>query len=108
MLPGTAPTIRYFGPDTLEWQDLEFGYGQWLSAMLTGSVTGFYDTLHWPGWEDEVSAITLGQGIATFPPPWSREGKDLSTVSRRPLSLAERCKSHLDTGRQIRGTGPAT
>lgn len=84
-----TPTIRYFAPDTLRWEDCEIGYGQWLAAMLGGGVTGFYEELRWSGWTDEVAACGLDQAIHTWPPLWTREGEDLSTVSRRPVPMSE-------------------
>jgi hypothetical protein len=83
------PTIEYFAPDTLRWEDCERGYGDWLAAMLDGGLTGFYEDLRWPGWADEVAACRLDQAINTFPPLWTAEGKDLSAVSRRPVPMAE-------------------
>ncbi|MGK5683794.1 DUF2625 family protein [Actinoplanes sp. URMC 104] len=99
--PGARPTVHYFGPEDLAWQDLELGYGDWLEAMLAGAVTGFFEGLRWPGWEGEVAGVALDQGISTLPPPWTREGKDLSKVSRRPIPLAELVSVHQDAARQL-------
>ena len=33
--PDQPPSVRYFGPDELEWQDLGVGYAQWLVWMLS-------------------------------------------------------------------------
>jgi hypothetical protein len=88
----------------LAWQDLEQGYAGWLYAVLAGSITRFYDTLRWPGWEAEVQAVGLDQGIHTFPPPSTVEGKDLAAVSRRAVPMTELVAFHLDTARQL---GPA-
>ncbi|MEU7902534.1 DUF2625 family protein [Actinoplanes sp. NPDC049118] len=98
---GAAPTVHYFGPEDLEWQDLELGYGDWLHAMLTGAVTRFYEGLRWPGWEAEVAGVALDEGINALPPPWTREGKDLSAVSRRPIRLAELVSVHQEFARQL-------
>jgi hypothetical protein len=87
--PGKPPTLHYFGPDTLDWQDLGNGYGDWLHAMLAGAMTEFYENLRWPGWEAEVAALALDQGITTYPPPSTVEGKDLSAASRKPAPMTE-------------------
>ncbi|HWS31320.1 MAG TPA: DUF2625 family protein [Actinoplanes sp.] len=87
--PGAVPTVHYFGPEDLTWQDLELGYGDWLNAMLAGALAGFYAGLRWPGWVDEVTRVALDQGISTYPPPWTVEGKDLAAVSRKPVPLTE-------------------
>jgi hypothetical protein len=85
--PDAPPTVHYFGPDDLAWQDLRNGYADWLHAMLSGATTRFYETLRWPGWPAEVAAVPLDHGIHTFPPPSTVEGKDLSRVSRRAVPL---------------------
>ncbi|OJF10410.1 DUF2625 family protein [Couchioplanes caeruleus] len=99
--PGARPTVHYFGPEDLAWQDLEFGYGDWLHAMLAGAVTQFYAGLRWPGWEAEVAGVALDEGISAVPPPWTREGKDLSVVSRRPIRLTELVSVQQETARQL-------
>ncbi|WP_230686895.1 DUF2625 family protein [Catellatospora vulcania] len=103
--PGDAPTVHYFGPDALDWQDLELGYAAWLTAMLMGAIEPFYDTLRWPGWPAEVAACRLDQGIHTLPPPWSKEGKDLGKASRRPIPMTELVAVHRDMARQLNGIG---
>ncbi|MFC6016612.1 DUF2625 family protein [Plantactinospora solaniradicis] len=102
--PGTPPTVHYFAPDDLDWQDLEQGYADWLHAMLAGSLTRFYDTLRWPGWEAEVAALSPDQGLSTLPPPWTAEGKDLATVSRKAVPLPQLISFNHEMARQL---GPA-
>ncbi|MBO3743985.1 DUF2625 family protein [Actinoplanes flavus] len=86
---GGTPSIRYFAPDSLRWEDLEIGYGHWLAAMLGGATAQFYADLRWDGWAEEVAACGLDQAISLFPPPWTVEGKDRNAVSRRPVPMAE-------------------
>jgi hypothetical protein len=87
--PGARPTIHYFGPDTLDFEDLGQGYADWLNAMLSGAMSDFYQELRWDGWQAEVEATPLDQGIHTWPPPSTVEGKNLGTVSRRAISMTE-------------------
>jgi hypothetical protein len=101
--PGARPTVHYFGPDDLGWLDLEQGYADWLYAVLSGSLTRFYDTLRWPGWEAEVAALALDQAISAWPPPFTKEGKDLSVVSRQAVPLAEAVSLYQDMARQLGG-----
>jgi hypothetical protein len=99
--PGKRPTIHYFGPDLLEWQDLEQGYADWLYHVLNGSLTSFYETLRWPEWEAEVAGLGLDQGIYAYPPPWSVQGKDLSNSTRKPVPMGELVAFHHDTAKWI-------
>lgn len=87
--PDAKPTVHYFGPDTLDWQDLEQVYSDWLHAVLAGSMTGFYESLRWPGWEAEVGALAPDRGLTVWPPPFSAEGKDLGAATRGGAPLLE-------------------
>jgi uncharacterized protein DUF2625 len=86
---GQRPTVHYYGGDTMEWEDLELGYAEWLTAMIGGAVTEFYSHLRWPGWQAEVAALRLDQGISTVPFLGTRDGLDLSKTSRRAISMDE-------------------
>jgi hypothetical protein len=101
--PGAAPTVHYFGPDDLGWQDLEQGYADWLYAVLVGSLTRFYGTLRWPGWEREVAAVPPDEGISVFPPPCTEQGRDLATASRKAVPIAQLVAFHHDMARQLNG-----
>jgi hypothetical protein len=88
--PGSgSPTVSYFAPDRLDWEDLELGYGDWLGAMLGGRLTGFAESLRWPSWPAEVAACPLDRGLHLWPPPWTAEGQNLAEVSRRPVPMTE-------------------
>ncbi|MFE9688702.1 DUF2625 family protein [Micromonospora sp. NPDC005806] len=99
--PGARPTVHYFGPDDLDWLDLEQGYADWLYAVLSGSLTRFYENLRWPGWEAEVATLALDQGFSVFPPPFTKEGQDLSVVSRKAVPLAQAVSFYQDAARQL-------
>ncbi|BCY10558.1 hypothetical protein L3i22_056460 [Actinoplanes sp. L3-i22] len=85
----THEGVEYFAPDSLGWENLDCGYGEWLASMLGGGMTAFYETLRWPGWEREVAACGLDQAINVFPPLWTAEGKDITAASRRPIPMTE-------------------
>ena len=99
--PDMAPTVHYFAPDSVRWEDLGVGYGDWLHALLTGSATQFYDGLRWPGWEDEVHAVALDHAIQSYPPLFTREGKDIARASRRPVPVPDLIAYHHDMARQL-------
>ncbi|GIJ23919.1 hypothetical protein Vlu01_45430 [Micromonospora lutea] len=99
--PGTKPTVHYFGPDDLGWQDLEQGYAEWLNAILRGSLNRFYETLRWPGWQTDVGALGIDQGFSVWPPPFTKEGSDLSAVSRKAIPMAQLVSFYHDAARQL-------
>ncbi|MFI1994996.1 DUF2625 family protein [Actinoplanes sp. NPDC020271] len=101
--PGKPPTVHYFAPDTLEWEDLGQGYTDWLYAVLAGSLDAFYENLRWPGWESEAGALAADQGLTVFPPPWTKEGQDMAATTRSPAPLLQIVDFHHDVVRQLGG-----
>ncbi len=81
-------TVHYFAPDTLEWEDMERGYTDWLALMLGEGVGLWYEELRWKGWRAEVRALAPDQGLHVWPPlPF--KGSPLEGRSRRAVPVEE-------------------
>ena len=81
--------VCHRGPDTLRWEGLGAGHGAFVASLLAGHLDDFWGPLRWPGWEQEVEPIGLTQGLPLYPPPFTREGQDLSAISRRAVPFSE-------------------
>lgn len=87
---GVAPgEVCYFGPDSLTWEPLGSGHAAFVEAVLTDGLGETFASLRWPGWQRETESLRPAEGLSLYPPPFSREGQDVSAVSRRPVPLAE-------------------
>ena len=42
-----------------------------------------------PGWENDLANLPLGMSIASYPPPFSEEGRDLSQTAKNPVPTSE-------------------
>lgn len=93
--------VCYWAPDSLSWEDTGLGHGAFVHAFLSGAATDFYKDLRWPGFADEVAALALDQGLSLWPPPFTVEGKDLATVSRRPVPFVELLVFYDDAAAQL-------
>jgi hypothetical protein len=60
-------SVFYFAPDTAEWECLDYSYSQFIFWCLQGEVAGFYESLRWPGWEEEISTVGGDQAVFVFP-----------------------------------------
>ncbi|MEV4416631.1 DUF2625 family protein [Catellatospora sp. NPDC049609] len=88
--PGAPGEVCYFAPDTLAWEPLEMPYGVFLSWLAAGATEQFYDGLRWPGWQDEVAALRLDQGLTVYPFLCTAEARrDLAATSRAPAPIAQ-------------------
>ncbi|AZP15282.1 DUF2625 domain-containing protein [Streptomyces aquilus] len=105
--PGAPGEVVYFAPDSLRWEALGVGHSTWLAWLVSGALDDFYAGLRWPGWREEVRALTGDQGLSLFPPLWSAEGRqDLSATSRRAVPMKELLGVARDSCRQFDGADP--
>lgn len=81
--------VYYFAPDSLAWEDTLLGHSAFVNWAFTGDLDGFYSTMRWPGWQDEVATIGGDQMLSMWPPLWTREGKDPAQSSRKAVPAAE-------------------
>lgn len=106
---GISPgEVCYFGPDTLTWTSIGVGHTAFVNWALAGGLNDFYADLRWAGWEREVAALRLDQGLSIYPPPFTTEGRDLGSTSRRPVPLTELTDFYADMARQLANHEDAT
>lgn len=81
-------TMCYFAPDTLAWETLRMSYCDFVAAALTGDLAELWFEQRWLGWETEVSALPLGQGITSSPPMYGRRYRR-ERVTRTAIAYGE-------------------
>lgn len=87
-LSGATRTVHYFAPDTLQWEDMERGFTDWLAVMLGEGLALWYTELRWEGWQNEVRALSPDRGLHIWPPlPF--KGPPLAERSRRAVPMEE-------------------
>lgn len=105
--PGAPGNVYYFAPDTLEWEDLDAGYGDFLYWLLTADLNGFYADYRWDGWENDVAALAGDRGFLIYPFPCAAEGGPLVGRTRKDVPLAELYKMYVeDFPKQLAGAEP--
>ncbi|HEY9474784.1 MAG TPA: DUF2625 family protein [Mycobacteriales bacterium] len=88
--PGQPGEVVYFAPDRLEWEALGVGHGAWVAWLLSGQLDQFYEGLRWPGWQEEVAALSGSEGTSVVPFLWTAEAqRDLAATSRRAVPMTE-------------------
>lgn len=90
-------TIHYLAPDTLDWEDLGLGYGDWLRWCFNGRLAAYYGALRWGGWQAEVASLASDRGLHVWPPLFSA-GSPIAERSRRPVPVEELWSFAIDVG----------
>lgn len=99
--PGPTGHVWYLAPDTLDWEDLGMGYADWVHWALAGDLSGFYESMRWPGWEDEVRDLDSSSGISIYPFLFTA-GEAIERRSRRPVPIEELWGLHaIDLPKQL-------
>lgn len=88
-LPGDAGEISYWGPDALLWRPIGFGHTDFVYWSTTDGLDAFYADLRWAGWEQEVAAAALDEGISVYPPLCTAESRPIGATSRRRVPWTE-------------------
>ena len=88
-LPAQPGEVCYWGPDTLEWTPLGAGHTAFVEWLLHGGTKEFYRELRWPGWEDEVAALSIDEGISVYPFLFTEEGRNIATATRKAVPFRE-------------------
>jgi hypothetical protein len=89
----TPGNIYYLAPDTLEWEDLGFGYSGWLTWLLSGDLDAFYAGSRWPGWRADTRALPEDVAFSIYPFLFT-EGPPVGERSRRSVSIEELWSLH--------------
>ncbi|KOA20844.1 hypothetical protein CLHOM_09870 [Clostridium homopropionicum DSM 5847] len=88
LLGVTVGNVCYLAPDTLEWEDLELKFSDFVHWTFVGNINKFYDSFRWQGWQDEVRKISGDEGISIYPFLWA-EGEEIEKRSRRAVPIEE-------------------
>lgn len=81
--------IYYFAPDNLEWEKLNIDYSQFLMFCFGSDIGRFYSTLRWQGCEEDIKELAPDYAYIFYPYLWTKEGKDINTVSRNVAPMQE-------------------
>lgn len=88
--------LYYFSPDNLNWEPLEVTYSDFLNFCFNGDLEDFYLGLRWNEWKKDVSKIKGDEAYSFYPFLWTKQGKDINTVSRKLVPVDELYKLMID------------
>lgn len=94
-------SVFYFAPDTLEWENMEISYSDFISFCCNGDIAGFYAPFRWSGWEEEVAALEGTLAFSFVPFLFTKEGKDIGNTSRKAVPVEELWHLQLDLKKQF-------
>lgn len=65
--------ILYFAPDTLEWEDLDITYKEFIKFVTSEKIDEFYKSYKWSTFQEDIKKVKFNEGILIYPFLWSNE-----------------------------------
>ncbi len=93
--------VYYFSQDTLNWEQTELNYSEFINFCFSDRISKFYENMFWKGWENDLHNVDGNQCFAFYPFLWTKEGKDINKVSRKIVPVQEVWGFSQDMKRQI-------
>ena len=97
---GDTGDVFYLAPDTLEWENLEMSYSNFVNWALTGDINKFYETFRWKNWLDVVGETVGDEGILIYPYLWA-EGAEVELRSKSIVPIYELWELNLDNRKNL-------
>ena len=93
-----AGNIYYFAPDSLEWEPMGISYTQLLLFCFENDLDEFYSGFRWNNWEEDLKSLKPDYAYSFVPFLWTKEGKDINNISRKPLKIADIYNLNMEMG----------
>lgn len=87
-LPGAPGTVCYLAPDSLDWEESDLTFSDWLWWLFTGDLSQYYQDARWQGWQGEIEALHGDQGFTIYPFLWT-QGPPIGERSRKAVPIEE-------------------
>ncbi|MNE18963.1 hypothetical protein D3C80_1120270 [compost metagenome] len=93
--------LYYLSPDNLSWESLEITYSDFLNFCFNGDLEDFYLGLRWNDWKKDISKIQGDEAYSFYPFLWTKQGKDINAISRKPVPVDELYRLMIDFQTQL-------
>ena len=75
--------IYYLAPNSLNWEPLNAGYGEFILFCFDSDLSKFYEGLRWASWDKFIDNLDGSKSYSFRPYLWSDEGKDIEKSTRK-------------------------
>ncbi|WP_174238686.1 DUF2625 domain-containing protein [Pedobacter sp. L105] len=87
--------IYYLAPNSLNWEPLGFGYGEFILFCFDSDLSSFYKGLRWSTWNQFIANLDGSKSYSFRPYLWTAEGADIDKCTRKLVSTEELFKFDL-------------
>ncbi|WP_200940328.1 DUF2625 family protein [Pedobacter sp. Leaf194] len=92
--------VYYLEPNSLTWQPLGAGYGEFLVFCFDSDLSKFYKGLRWNSWDQFIGNLD-GTKTYSFRPYLWEEGTDIDKCSRKLVGIEEMYRFNIMKSKEI-------
>jgi len=81
--------VYYLEPNSLTWQPLGAGYGEFMIFCFDSDLSKFYKGLRWDTWDKFISKLDGNKVYNFYPYLFTAEGKDINKVTKKLVPVEE-------------------
>jgi hypothetical protein len=93
--------IYYLAPNSLNWEPLGAGYGEFILFCFDSDLNAFYKGLRWATWSQFIAQLDGSKSYSFRPYLWTDEGKDIDKCTRKLVSTEELFQFDLEKQKEM-------
>jgi len=93
--------IYYLAPNSLNWEPLGAGYGEFILFCFDSDLSAFYKGLRWATWNQFIANLDGSKSYSFRPYLWTEEGKDIDKCTRKLVATEELFKFDLEKQKEL-------
>lgn len=95
-LGNDVKNVYYLAPNSLNWESLGAGYGEFILFCFDGDLSNFYKGLRWSTWNQFIANLDGNKVYSFRPYLWAKEGTDIEQCTRKLVSIEELYKFNIE------------
>ncbi len=92
----TLSKIYYFSPDTLQWENLNINYSDFILFSFSTKINQFLNAFKWETFDTNFNQSNYNQAFSFYPFLFTIEGKNIEKVDKKLVSVDEIWKLYND------------
>lgn len=93
--------IYYLAPNSLNWEPLGYGYGEFILFCFDSDLSKFYKGLRWATWSQFIANLDGSKSYSFRPYLWSEEGTDIEKCTRKLVSTEDLFKFNIEKQKEL-------
>ncbi|UKT62338.1 DUF2625 domain-containing protein [Pedobacter mucosus] len=93
--------VYYLAPNSLNWEPLGAGYGEFILFCFDSDLSVFYKGLRWASWDQFIANLDGNKSYSFRPYLWAKEGTDIEKCTRKLVTAEELFKFNITKQKEL-------